>query len=127
MKLHLASQDGNTINACRNNTVYVNGDAYRHSLLVMSGRLITDWQVAGERHITEAALQQAAEHSSEGMVVLLGAGDKSPPINPHWQTPFAARGAVLEIMSLAAACRTYNFLNADGRLVMAALVLESQR
>lgn len=126
MKLHLNNQDGNRITTYRDNTVTINGKAHDSSLLVLPDQLITDWQVAGVQGINTAALEQAAAHSSEGMIVLLGGGEKSPPINPAWHAPFAARNAVLEIMSLPAACRTYNFLSADGRLVMAALVLEGE-
>ena len=124
MKLHLTPGAGNAITACRDNTVYINDTLYSDSLIVLPEQLITDWQVRGSAAITPAALEQAAEHCCPGMVVLLGAGDKSPPINPSWQAVFSKQQAALEIMSLAAACRTFNFLNADGRAVMAALVLE---
>lgn len=123
MKLHLNSQDGNQITACHGNTVYINKEPHTESLLVLPERLITGWAVNGVAEINAEVLEQAAIEASQGMVVLLGCGEKSPPINPEWQAPFSTRKAVLEIMSLPAACRTYNFLNADGRLVMAALVL----
>lgn len=122
MKLHLSNHEGNRITACRDNTVYINGEAHAKSLLVLSDKLVTGWNT-GSGDITPELLEQAAAHSSAGMVVLLGKGEKSPPITPQWQPPFAKRQAALEIMSLPAACRTYNFLCADGRLVMAALVL----
>ena len=123
MKLHLNSQEGNRITACRGGAVQINDQPHSGSLLVLPDRLITGWAVRGAAGISADALDFAAAEATEGMVVLLGAGEKSPPINPEWQAPFAARKAVLEIMSLPAACRTYNFLSADGRLVMAALVL----
>ena len=124
MKLHLNNQDGNRITTYGSNAVTINTDTYSSSLLVLPDRLVTDWQVSGVGGITAAVLEQAAAHASEGMIVLLGGGDTSPPITPEWHVPFTARNAALEIMSLPAACRTYNFLSADGRLVMAALVLE---
>lgn len=122
MKLHLTRGEGNLINAHHPDRLTINGETHTRSLIVLPHRLITDWR-ATAAHLTPEALHQAAEHATRGMVVLLGAGTASPPITPRWQAPFAARGAVLEIMSLPAACRTYNFLTADGRAVMAALAL----
>ncbi|MCH9757493.1 MAG: hypothetical protein K0U19_00085 [Proteobacteria bacterium] len=125
MKMHLTNSAGNRITACRDNTVYINGDAHSTSLIIRPDSLITAWQPVGIDNITLAQLEAAAEYSSQGMIVLLGGGAKSPPIQPQWQAPFINKGATLDIMSLSAACRTYNFLNADGRLVMALLVLEA--
>ena len=123
MKLHLHNSEGNVINACGDDFVQVNGERYEKSLIVSADFLITDWHLAGVDEITTEHLKRVAEHSTTGDVVILGVGASSPPFNPEWQSPFIPLGVALEVMSLRAACRTYNILCSDGRKAIAALVL----
>ena len=55
-------------------------------------------------------------------VVLLGAGPRAILPRPQVLLPFGRRGVGVEIMTTAAACRTYNILAADGRRVAAVLL-----
>lgn len=121
MKLHLNKADGYVINACATGAVVINGESYTRSLIVSPDSLIENW-TATETALTAEHLEEAAALAEAGTVVLLGVGEKQPPILPAWHAPFIRRQAVLEAMSLRAACRTYNILHGDGRTVVAALV-----
>ena len=57
-------------------------------------------------------------------VVLLGTGSRQRFPHPRLSRPLADARIGLEVMSTAAACRTYNILMAEGRKVAAALLVE---
>ena len=58
-------------------------------------------------------------------VVLLGCGSRQVRPSKSARDAFAALGLTLEAMDTGAACRTYNVLVAEGRVVVAALLLSN--
>ena len=123
MKLHQHNPDGGfVINGCGEDFVQINGERREKSvLLTEDGAKDAGLPSAAEElsgaHLREIALAVRAE------VFLLGAGKIAPPYKTEWLAPFAERGVSLEIMSLPAACRTYNILQADARKVAAILLI----
>jgi uncharacterized protein len=57
-------------------------------------------------------------------VVIFGSGGRIRFPQPALIAPLIARNIGLETMDLQAACRTYNVLMAEGRKVVAALLIE---
>ena len=57
-------------------------------------------------------------------VVIFGSGPRIRFPKPAWLAPLAQARIGIETMDTAAACRTYNILAYEGRLVTAALLLE---
>lgn len=124
MKFHLNQGDGkNGIRSCGNGVVVVNETRHTSSLIVTPSQLIPDWQPAALADLTAENLATVAQLATPGCVVLLGANEKQPPLRGEWQAPFLEKKAVLEVMNLRAACRTYNILMGDDRAVVAALIL----
>jgi uncharacterized protein len=60
--------------------------------------------------------------SSGAELVILGTGRQLVFPPAAWLAPFAEHRVGLESMDTAAACRTYNILASEGRLVIAALL-----
>jgi uncharacterized protein len=56
-------------------------------------------------------------------VLLLGVGEKSQILPQDLLDPFINAGIGVEVMTTGAACRTYNVLMAEGRNVVAALII----
>ena len=56
-------------------------------------------------------------------VVIFGSGPKLRFPRPAWIAPLVNRRIGIETMDTAAACRTYNILAQEGRVVAAALLL----
>lgn len=56
-------------------------------------------------------------------IFLFGTGETQQFLSPWLQALFYSHGIGVEAMSTAAACRTYNVLLAEGRYVMASLLL----
>jgi len=55
-------------------------------------------------------------------VILLGCGARSIFIRPDLRAALKEKGFAIDAMDTGAACRTYNVLMADGRLIAAALL-----
>ena len=68
-------------------------------------------------------LTQLAAFSCD--VLLLGTGLRQRFPSPALLRPLIESGRGFEIMDTAAACRTYNILVGEGRIVLAALIVES--
>jgi uncharacterized protein len=59
-------------------------------------------------------------------VALLGTGSRQRFPHPRLSRALSEARIGLEVMTTAAACRTYNILMAEGRKVAAALLLENE-
>jgi len=91
------------------------------SFIITQGELIKDWQVEKPSAITRSHFQTLLDLRPE--IVILGTGSKIhfPPSEDY--VFLQQQGIGVEFMSTSAACRTYNFLVADGRKVAAALFM----
>ena len=122
MKLQLANQTGeNLFTGYGAGYVMVNNQRFESSLVVMPERVISDWQVAGFDQLDASHFEFLVELNPE--IVLLGTGAtlRFPP--PVLSRCLAAARIGLEVMDTCAACRTYNILMAEGRKVVAAVLI----
>lgn len=95
---------------------------YTRSLVVLADRVLDDWPPRHFDQLTAGHFEQLAVLAVD--TVVLGTGLRQRFPHPALTAPLIARGIGLEVMDTAAACRTFNILSGDGRLVAAALVLE---
>lgn len=122
MKLHLTQAEGNQlITGYEQGAVSINHQKICHSLIVMPQALLTDWQVANFDALTEANFDVLVEKKPE--VVILGTGAQHRFIHPKLVKNLTALNIPVECMTTDAACRTYNILMSEGRLVAAALII----
>ncbi|MCC7483853.1 MAG: Mth938-like domain-containing protein [Burkholderiales bacterium] len=122
MKLHLAAAPGlQLVTGYGAAHVAVNNVRYERSVLV-SPDGVAEWRVGAFETLTEQDFAFIAARGAE--VVLLGTGrtQRFPP--PPLAHALALSGAGVEIMDSMAACRTYNILAAEGRRVVAAILVE---
>lgn len=123
MKLHLHKSDQQyQINGVDSQTITINQQKYDQSIIVSDDILTTDWFTGAWPALDADALSGILEFKPE--VVLLGTGDKQRFIHPKHIQSFLAQNIGVECMTTAAACRTFNILTAEGRKVVAALLLE---
>ena len=101
--------------------VSVNEEQLTRSFIVTAEALVTDWGPQSVAELDEAALEAVALLSPA--IVLLGTGSEQcfPPSS--LLAPMLGRGIGIEVMTTAAACRTYNILVAEGRSVAAGLFI----
>ena len=121
MKLHLAQPQGlQLFTGYGTGYVAVNGVRHEKSVLVTPSS-VGDWPVREFETLAAADFQFIAALKPE--VVVLGTGPSQRFPRPELARALAASGAGIEVMDSKAACRTYNILAAEGRAVVAAILL----
>jgi len=121
VKLHASAPTHlNTFTGYGEGFVQLNGERRESSLLVLPERVM-DWPPASFEALAEAHFALIAELRPE--VVLLGTGARLRFPHPRLTASLARAGIGFEVMDAQAACRTYNILMAEERVVAAALLL----
>lgn len=125
MKLHLHKSDQQyQINGMDDEAVIVNQQRYTEAIILSGDALETGWFNGSWETLDAQALSALEAFKPE--LVLLGTGDKQRFIHPRHIQAFLTQNISVECMTTAAACRTFNILTAEGRKVVAALLLEKQ-
>jgi uncharacterized protein len=121
MKLKLAqSEDQNRFTAYGDGYVSVNAVRHVSNLVVLPDRLIVDWTPASFATLSPFDFERLAALDSE--IILLGTGQQLRFPRPELMQALIKAQKGLEVMDIAAACRTYNVLIGEGRKVAAALI-----
>jgi uncharacterized protein len=98
-----------------------NSQRFTSSFVISPRQLLTSWTPQTMAELFDAHLEQLHELKPE--LVLLGTGARQIFPAPKLLMALQKYRIGLEIMDTGAACRTYNFLVADGRDVAAALMM----
>lgn len=109
------------IDACDALSVTVRGAVYETSVLVSPTQLPAPWPVARFDALDVQAFE--AVLALRPAVVLIGTGARQ-----YFPAPSVLRRLIeakigFEVMNTGAACRTYNLLAAEGRAVLAVLIV----
>ncbi|HPT51280.1 MAG TPA: Mth938-like domain-containing protein [Accumulibacter sp.] len=122
MKLQLEKNDNlNTVTAYGEGYVSINGIRHDSNLAITPTRLSLKWTEATFETLTVADVAYLASLDAE--IILLGTGKSLRFPRPELLRPLIEAQKGLEVMDLAAACRTYNVLMGEGRKVAAGLLL----
>ncbi|HXF67693.1 MAG TPA: Mth938-like domain-containing protein [Burkholderiales bacterium] len=122
MKLHPISGEGRQlVSGYGAGYVAVNRVRYEKCVLV-TPEAVMEWSVSGAGALTEADFAFVATLKPE--IVIVGTGAVQRLLRPELARALAATGVGFEVMDSRAACRTYNILAAEGRRVVAAIVVE---
>jgi uncharacterized protein len=89
-------------------------------LILTADRIIEDWQAPAAGALEVAHLAAAIELEPE--IILLGTGEERVLPDIGLMADLAAQRIGLEIMTTAAACRTFNVLVGEHRRVVAVLL-----
>jgi uncharacterized protein len=110
------------IESYRPGSVTINGQDYTCSVLIMPDRLISPWRPNSVSELTTNDFQDLLQFHPQ--LLLLGTGPKQQfPDNKLFSALFQNNIGV-EVMDTAAACRTYTLLMAEGRQVIAGLLMQ---
>lgn len=112
----------NVINACTSEHIVINGQAWRESVLLPATGDVLPWAVSKHEDLTAEHFAQILAASPE--LVIFGSGPRLRFVHPMLLAALMERRIGVETMDTTAACRTYNVLAAEGRNVMAALLLQ---
>jgi len=124
LKLHADTPTAlNTVTAYGPGFIEINKVRHASAVLLTPDR-VEPWAVASFEALGEADLERLRALAPE--VALLGTGSRQRFPHPRLSRALSEARIGLEVMTTAAACRTYNILMAEGRKVAAALLLESE-
>jgi uncharacterized protein len=122
LKLQLAQLgDTNLFTAHGADHVMVNGERYGHSVVVLAEEVRSDWAAPGFDQLAEAHFEYFLDFRPD--VLLLGTGATQRFPHPRLYRALTEAGVGVESMTTPAACRTYNILVAEGRRVIAAILI----
>jgi uncharacterized protein len=110
-----------TITGYDRGQVVIAEEVLTRSVIVAPHRLLRDWPPQEFAELQCEHLEWVIRLEPE--IVLLGTGARLRFPDPRITFPVHSRQVGLEVMDTGAACRTYNVLTAEGRRVVAALLL----
>ncbi len=102
-------------------TISVNDEIFRQSLVMTADSILCPWPVSSIQHLNPEILAPIFE--SKPTVVLLGTGKHQMFPDAKIFALFGEQGIGLEVMDNGALCRTFNILVAEDRDVTAAIIL----
>src|ERR1043165_6133605 len=120
MKFHLNTAAGNIFTGYGPGYVEINKQRYESNLLVSPEKISIDWVPAGFAALAREDFGKLLEWRPE--IVLLGTGNSIRFPHPRLTADLTAAHIGIEVMDVQAACRTFNVLAGEGRLVLAALI-----
>ena len=98
----------------------VDGTLYPGGIIICASKIITGFPATCLAHLTGQQLEQISSLRPE--LVLIGCGTKQPLPDHRLFVPLLQKGIGVEIMTTAAACRTYNVVVSEDRGAVAALM-----
>lgn len=109
-----------TVTSYDDQRVSINDIPYTASLIVTPETEPVSWDIHHYAEFTEEDMLHIIQTKAD--VVILGTGIQQHFLPPQWIAGFAKHHIGVEVMSNAAACRTYNILMAEGRKVALGLI-----
>ena len=116
------SESGYTVSAHGPGFVEVNQVRYRQGICLGADTPPQPWGVDGFGALTAGDFARLAGLHPE--IVIIGTGSAQRFAHPSLLRALVDGGIGFEIMSTAAACRTYNILVGEGRQAVAALLVD---
>lgn len=124
MKLHADTPTAfNTVTAYGPGFIEINQQRHDGPVVVTPSQPVERWPVASFDELNEAHFAGLRDAHPE--LVLLGTGARQRFPHPRLTRALTEARIGLEVMDTAAACRTYNILTAEGRKVLAAMLLDA--
>ncbi|MBS0339688.1 MAG: Mth938-like domain-containing protein [Proteobacteria bacterium] len=124
MKLQPDKSDVQTLTAHGPGWVAINNEKVDGSVVVGSHGERFAWDCQRYEDLGPAHFEQLVDLGAE--LIIFGSGSKIRFPKPMWLAGLMAKRTGVETMDTGAACRTYNILAAEGRHVVAALIVEPQ-
>ncbi len=121
MKLQPDAASGPSITGYGAGWVSVNGEMFTHNLFVNAQSGSALWQCPGFEALQPEHFDPFIALQPE--LIIFGSGERIRFPHPSCLQNLYAQRIGVETMDTQAACRTFNFLAAEGRRVIAALLL----
>jgi len=113
----------NTVTRYEDSYIEINEIRFESSILVMPEGEINPWNISNFSQFERSHFETIAQLRPE--LVILGSGLKHRFVTPSLIQDLYKAKIGFEVMTTQAACRTYNILMGEGRLVLGAFLIES--
>lgn len=124
MKFHADKPDTLSISAIGDGWVAINGERHENSLVVTSAGHVLPWACARFEDLAAPHFETLIGLMPEPPeLVLFGSGKRLRFARPALMRGLIEQRIGVETMDTAAACRTFNILAAEGRRVVAVLII----
>lgn len=122
MKIELDTQAAatNIIRAYSRDGIVIRETLYQDSIIVSPGLIIEDWPPQNLSALRPDHFDEIIRHLPE--IILIGTGKQLQFPNSDITGPLLDLNIGVEVMDTGAACRAYNFIAGEGRVVFAALL-----
>jgi uncharacterized protein len=100
----------------------INAQRYKNSILLMPHGPVLPWLVSSWTDLNRSHFTEIAHQKPE--LVIFGSGSKIRFVEPSLLQDLIQLRIGFETMDTPAACRTYNILMGEGRLVLGAFLME---
>jgi uncharacterized protein len=117
------SEGVNIVSRLDAGTIWIDGSAHAHSILLPWAGPVQRWPPESVDALEAAHFDLALPLQPE--LLIFGSGRRLRFVAPAVLRSLFEAGIGVETMDTAAACRTYNVLAAEGRRVLAALLVEA--
>ena len=122
MQLHADRSDVQMVTGYGPGWIAIDKKEHKDNILLGASGFLRPWNCARFEDLTAEHFAELAQLNAE--LIIFGSGAKIRFVHPSWLQPLMQKRIGLETMDTHAACRTYNVLAAEGRNVIAALLLE---
>lgn len=120
MHIQLESADHLTIQSYQDHQITVQGNVYKKSLIISPDHLTPSWPIHSLEALSEVTLEPILTFNPE--IIIIG-HQKSSVSLPSQILPYLSKKRIgIEIMSIGAACRTFNVLLSEKRKVVIGLI-----
>jgi uncharacterized protein len=124
MKFHADKPDAISITAIGEGWVAIGGERHHNSLILTSEGHVQPWPCARFDTLEASHFESLPSLMSEPPeLVLFGSGQRLRFAHPALTKDLISARIGVETMDTAAACRTFNILVAEGRRVIAVLIV----
>lgn len=123
MKLHADKTDRYAITAYGDGWISINGLRHTGNCLLCASTGVYPWAAVGFASLSATHFEDVLRLPQRPELLIFGSGQRQRFAPPALLQTLVAQRIGVECMDTAAACRTYNILAAEGRLVAAALLL----
>ena len=122
MKFHLSTFNGNVVTGLGPGWVRIGATEHRDNLVLTPVAVVPGFAPSGFDGLVEREFATLLAYTPE--LVLFGTGATLRFPHPSLTRALVDAHVGLEVMDTPAACRTYNILAAEGRSVVAALLIK---
>lgn len=122
MQLHADRSDVQMVTSYGPGWIAVDKKEHSGNILLGSSGFLRPWNCTDFASLTAQHFTDLSQLNAE--LIIFGSGAKIRFVHPSWLQALMHKRIGFETMDTHAACRTYNVLAAEGRNVIAALLLE---